>query len=357
VAGGDALLRRSEGADEAAIQELFRAVFRRERSAAHWRWKFTETPYPSQQVSLAVAKEGGALLGHYAVVPVPINLMGRRLLGAQSVDTMVHPDAQGQGLFEQLGSDCYARMRGAGVALVYGLPNRNSYPGFMRKLGWKRIGFLDSYTLRLSVLEPLRQILRARSLARAGDLAYRSALAVRLEAQHALLRRRVGGNVVFRAEPEAPAGADALWEALRSYEVISLWKDRAYLAWRYDRHPSRRFEYGLLERDGQLEALAVVETSHPVEVRLCELLVRRRDVRLGRLLVNEIARRHRSRGRRWLTFAGIDSGFFASVFAGFEAEPNFELVWGARAFGDPALEELLPRRENWTVTLGDTDLV
>jgi N-acetylglutamate synthase-like GNAT family acetyltransferase len=353
----DALLRRAEVSDETAILALFRAVFGRERSADHWRWKFAETPYPNRQISLAVAKQGGALLGHYAVVPVPLNWMGRRILGAESVDTMVHPDARGLGLFEQLGTDCYARLRELGVGLVYGLPNRNSYPGFLRKLGWKRIGFLDSYTLRLSVREPLRRILRSGALAWLGDRVFRAALAARLAAENALLRRSLRRKVAFRAAGRAPAGCDALWEALRSYEVISLWKDRTYLEWRYDRHPSRRFEYCWLEQDGQIEALAVVETGHATEVRLCELLTRRRDAGVGRLLVNEIARRHRRSGRRWLSFAGMDAGFFAAVFAGFCAEPNFELVFGARAFGDPALDEMLSRRENWTVTRGDTDLV
>jgi len=350
-------IREFRPGDESAILALFQQVFGRERSLAHWRWKFEQSPYPGPQIALAFDKRSGALAAHYAVVPVQLNWMGRPLLAAQSVDTMVHPDAQGRGLFEATARALYAALPERGIRLVYGLPNRSSYPGFMRKLAWKRVGFLSVYQQRLSIRQPLARVLGLRALAAGADLAYRSARRVRGAAACWLLRRRLGGRLRFRASDALPEAWDGLWDELRSHEVVSLWKDAEYLRWRYDRHPERRFAHACLERDGALVALAVVELGHRRELRICELQVQQHDVLLARLLLAEIAAHFGHAGAEVLSFRGLDAGFSEAVFQGFERETDFALVFAGRPLDAPELAECFARRDDWSLTLGDTDLV
>ncbi len=350
-------IREYRGGDEREILALFRSVFGHERSPAYWHWKFAEGPALGPQIALARDKRDGGLAAHYALMPLRLNWMGRPLLAAQSVDTMVHPDAQGQGLFEATASQLYAELPARGIQLVYGVPNANSYPGFMRKLGWKRLGFLRSYQKRLSIAPALTRMFGSKRLAAAADVLYRGVLRARLASQRWLLRRRLGGALEFRRFDACPPAWDPLWDELRNYEVLSLWKDREYFSWRYDRHPERRFAYAALERDGMLAAVAVVELGHRRELRVCELMVRQRNPLLARLLLREIALRLAGGRAEVLSFRGLDAGFFDAAFEGFEVETDFSLVFAGRALAAPELADAFARREDWSITLGDTDLV
>jgi GNAT superfamily N-acetyltransferase len=351
-------IREYRSGDEREILALFGRVFGRERSAAHWHWKFAASPALGAQISLAVEKHSGRIAGHYAVVPIRLNWMGRPVLAAQSVDTMVHPDAQGQGLFEATASHLYAVLGERGVRLVYGVPNANSYPGFVRKLGWKRLAYLRSYQRRLSIGAPIARAFGSRVLGALADLLFRGALRARLAFDRWLLRGRLGvSDVAYRYHERCPAAWQALWDRLRSGEVLSLYKDAEYFAWRYDRHPERRFGYATLERGGELVALAVVELDHRRELRVCELFAEQRNPLLARLLLCEIARRVHNPKAEVLSFRGLDAGFFDAAFAGFEVETDFSLIFAGRELDCPELENAFSRLQDWSVTLGDTDLV
>src|SRR5699024_1108381 len=56
--------------------------------------------------------------------------------GSQSLDTLVAPEARGQGLFNKLASQVYDEAKNRDIAFVYGFPNGNSAHGFFNKLGW-----------------------------------------------------------------------------------------------------------------------------------------------------------------------------------------------------------------------------
>lgn len=73
----------------------------------------------------------------YGVFPVRVRLNGKEYLAAQSGDTMTHPEHRGKGLFVELARRTYALAQESGIVFVFGYPNKNSYPGFVRKLGWK----------------------------------------------------------------------------------------------------------------------------------------------------------------------------------------------------------------------------
>jgi GNAT superfamily N-acetyltransferase len=53
-----------------------------------------------------------------------------------SLDTMVHPDFRGQGMFTKLAEDLYGRIANDGMPIVYGFPNAQSHGGFVKYLKW-----------------------------------------------------------------------------------------------------------------------------------------------------------------------------------------------------------------------------
>lgn len=72
----------------------------------------------------------------YGVYACPVAYMGKTYVAAQSGDTMTHRDHTGKGLFTTLARMTYELAEKEGVSFIFGFPNYNSYPGFVKKLQW-----------------------------------------------------------------------------------------------------------------------------------------------------------------------------------------------------------------------------
>jgi hypothetical protein len=116
------------------IFQLFLDSFGRPLSFEEWHWFYIDNPVGEPYVSLFY--EDGRLLGHYAVLPTLLTYKKNSFVGYRSMTTMVHPDGRGKKLFTELAKRVYSMLESDGAALVYGFPNANSAPGFVRNLGW-----------------------------------------------------------------------------------------------------------------------------------------------------------------------------------------------------------------------------
>jgi hypothetical protein len=92
-----------------------------------------------------IARAGKATAAFYGVLPVKMTLHGKSVTAAQSANTMTHPLHQGKGLFTQLAKRTYEEAARAGIPVVFGFPNKNSYPGFKKKLDWQEKGMMTWY--------------------------------------------------------------------------------------------------------------------------------------------------------------------------------------------------------------------
>jgi GNAT superfamily N-acetyltransferase len=106
------------------------------------RWLYRDNP--AGTVVGTDAWDGARLAAHYACVPAAATLEGRDRTVLLSLNTATHPDYQGRGLFTRLAEATYAAGARDGHALVYGVANANSTPGFLRKLGFSLAGRLDA---------------------------------------------------------------------------------------------------------------------------------------------------------------------------------------------------------------------
>lgn len=81
--------------------------------------------------------ENQAPSAYYGVFPIKVKVDNQIYLAAQSGDTMTHKSHQGKGLFVKLAKESYQLAAENGVQWIFGFPNGNSYPGFVKKLDWK----------------------------------------------------------------------------------------------------------------------------------------------------------------------------------------------------------------------------
>jgi GNAT superfamily N-acetyltransferase len=136
---------RFEPADLEAYAALFSACFpgaAKLRDLAYLRWLYLENPLGPAVGFNAIAD--GRLAAHYVCTRARIRFDGRPVPALLSLNTATHPDFQGKGLFTRLAERTYAAGAEEGMALVYGVANANSTPGFLRKLGFSLVEPLES---------------------------------------------------------------------------------------------------------------------------------------------------------------------------------------------------------------------
>jgi len=95
-------------------------------------------------------------VGFYGVYPCYVLHQNKRYLVAQSGDTMTHNEHTGKGLFTKLALATYDFCKENGIHLVFGFPNKNSYPGFIKRLGWIHFDNMIPYLIRVKCIPWLR---------------------------------------------------------------------------------------------------------------------------------------------------------------------------------------------------------
>lgn len=196
----------------------------RQKSERLWRWKHELNPAGR---SLGVAAfAGGELI---ALRPfMRWNLAGRggeRVAAVRAVDTAVHAAWRGRGVFSALTEAAVAELSGAGVTLVFNTPNENSAPGY-RKMGWRLLGHPTLWVRPMFGRTP-------------GGGTDAPSLG-----EHLDLLDTLSG---------CPLSAESA-----DFGRLSVLKDRAYLEWRYGRHPNLSYRIVRVSDDAAAPAAAIV---------------------------------------------------------------------------------------------------
>ena len=111
--------------------------------------KFNTLNFGAEFIGYVAYAPNGDAAAYYGVFPIKISWEGKTYLAAQSGDTMTHHNHQGRGLFTQLAKKTYELCRSEGIHLVFGFPNQNSYPGFIKKLEWIHFDDLHAFEIRV----------------------------------------------------------------------------------------------------------------------------------------------------------------------------------------------------------------
>jgi hypothetical protein len=117
-----------------AIESLFFASFGKRTLGEVWEWAYQRNPNGEPIVTLCYDKD--ELVGHYAIVPMPLSSGAIRKNSYISMTTMVAETHRKFGLFTQLAQETYFQAKEMGVDFVFGFPNSQSTPGFRKRLNW-----------------------------------------------------------------------------------------------------------------------------------------------------------------------------------------------------------------------------
>lgn len=195
-----------EPARRSALLGLMREVWGSARLERELEWWFERNPAGSPLISLA--EHDGRVVGVACMSPYRVRLDGEEVIAPVPLHVATHPAWRGRGVFSALEEENERRAAERWpVALTF--PNRASARVFAGKLGWSELP------------------------------------GARVWARTVVERRLPAGVEVVR---EVGPEADERWRALAPAYGNGLFRDRAYLEWRFAAAPRR---YTLLaSRDG-----------------------------------------------------------------------------------------------------------
>lgn len=240
--------RRAQDGDE--LLRLYREVFGEdlaEGSRRRWQWQYLENPVRgSNGPVIWIAREGDAVLGQYASMPVRLHWGGREVSSSWGMDVFLRPQARGKGIGAKLFTTWSEHVE---VALGLGL-TPSSY-GLFKKLGYHDVGPVPFYQ---KVLDPAAVARRRLGTGLGALAAPLLGLGLRLVAPE---RHRDASGVEVREVAGFSAEYDALWDRTASSYAMCVRRDAAYLDWKYVRCPHQRYTLLEARRDGLLSGFAV----------------------------------------------------------------------------------------------------
>jgi GNAT superfamily N-acetyltransferase len=148
VRGTTYRLAQIRGPEMAPLVPLFRQTFRRRDFTLDWLQKKYACAYEGVGGFSCVAfTESGQAVGSFGILPWPIRFGDRTEVAAQLVDAATHRDHRRRGLFTQLGRMACELSEAAGISFLFAFPHPqgDSYPAFIRNLGYEHIDDLVEY--------------------------------------------------------------------------------------------------------------------------------------------------------------------------------------------------------------------
>ena len=228
-------VRRFEPGDEQGILDLFNSVFSEGNPAFEPRpldvWSHIYLDNPAGHEILVATDADDKIIANYSAIPAFANVKGMKLRSAQAVDSCVAPAFRGSlrknSVFVTI-ARTYCEMFGAAEEgqtneYMWGLPNEKAFPVGTRIIGYKPVHC------------PMPRLYRE------PDEAWLESL------------RDVGAGIELRVSDGTDLGEmAALFERTVDENPLGVWKDEAYLTWRYMNWPTRPYRAVSAWRDDQM---------------------------------------------------------------------------------------------------------
>ena len=334
--------------DKRSVEALYRRVFGNdaaEASRLRWDWQYRRNPNnPGQEPEIWIAREGPAIVGQYATMPVKLAVRGREIVGSWGMDVMVAPERQRQGLGEVL---FRTWDRHVGASLGLGL-SESSYRLF-QKLRWPDVGPVPCF------VKPLTR----RALRRPNWPVPLNRLVSALTLPFVMI---VARSRPLRAEVRLMQRFDdsftTLWHELAPKFDFAVRRDAAYLNWKYVTAPHVRYLIAALRREDRNIGYAVYRHLREPRGRVTSLVDFLTDpddmdgfAMLLRWIDREARQADSDKIRTFAMHAAYRRVLRRSGY--FQVKSTMEFVAKINGLAiEPAFYE---NTDKWHVTLGDSD--
>jgi hypothetical protein len=334
--------------DRRAVEALYRRVFGHdaaESSRLRWEWQYRRNPNnPGHEPEIWIAREGPAIVGQYATMPVKLSLAGREVQASWGMDVMVAPERQRQGLGEVL---FRTWDRNVGASLGLGL-SESSYRLF-QKLRWPDVGPVPC------LVKPLTRRAFRRPNWPVGINRVVSALTLPIVK---IVARTRPLSAEVRLIDRFDESFTRLWDEVAPKFDFAVRRDAAYLNWKYLNAPHVRYSIAALRRDDRNVGYAVYRHIHEPRGRvtlLVDFLTDPADEAGFVTLLGWVDREARNADSDKIRGFAMHAGFRRILKRSgyFQVKSTLEFVVKVNGVDVPT--DFYDKIDDWHVTLGDSD--
>jgi hypothetical protein len=129
------------------LETLYKAVYGH-KPAKDYLLKKYNTAYTGTQYIGHIAYDSENIpVAYFGVIPCFIKYNDQIVLSAQAADAMTLSQYRYKGFFVELAKNTFDLCKAAGIQLIFGFPNQNSYYGLVHKLGWKMTEYMERFSI------------------------------------------------------------------------------------------------------------------------------------------------------------------------------------------------------------------
>ncbi len=118
------------------LKELYKQTVQKNVTLQYLVNKYNTKSFGAEYIGYLALTPDNCPAAFYGVIPSYIQLGDQRMLVAQAVDAMTHPDHQNKGLFMLLAKKIHELARENNIQFIFGFPNQHSYKRLV-KLNWQ----------------------------------------------------------------------------------------------------------------------------------------------------------------------------------------------------------------------------
>jgi len=315
-----------------------------------WKWEFMEGP--DGKAFIYIVEEGGRVIGHFADIPRRFSVDGEVVLGALSLDLMVHPDYWRKGIFAAMGRYGAQQVKRENGLFMTAFPIRIETILGLKKIGWKEVVKLPVlvYPIRFSGILNRYYHFPPLSLLVGG--------VVRLF--YLLLfgwkKKKWMEEVAIEKVSSLDDSFDGFWQKAHPLHPIVGVRNRNYLTWRYFKHPTREYIIYRAIRNGEMRGYIVL--------RKVELLNFNSTVIVDLLALDEVTltalvekgiHHSRQEGADLLGFMVPSGHLYYKILRGMGFLPSLKtFLFMVYPHSD---KEIFLSPEKWYVNWGDSDVI
>jgi GNAT superfamily N-acetyltransferase len=245
-------IRSYRPGDEEQIVPLLREAFPSEKplydDMKFWNWIYRDNPTKLRKIW--VAEEDGKIVGHFAFSPGLMKIDGQTRVGMFTINSAVHPDHQGKGIYSALVKQ--VNMETHDIPVVYGYPNKLNL-AILSKQYWVAIPAMPILVKPLNMEGCLRWVVRHRYPARMLN-----AVAMPLVKLFTGERKfDLPGGVSIKRVPSFDDRFDVLWNNSGRKGIITV-RDRKYLTWRYVDKPDSSYIIYIAEKEQEIAGYIIL---------------------------------------------------------------------------------------------------
>ncbi len=255
-------IREYREGDEASIMKLRGLVLSGPKDMDWWVWQHKQNPAGPAIISVAEDEVTNEIVGHFCHIPLRVKVKTMTHIIIQGIDTMVHPNFRGLGVYNRIRDRNHEIIRLKNVLFTYTYPNKLMYrihkDARLKTIFKKTPLWIKPLKLKNIVTRYLNNDSLASLIAAIGKGLVR------------ITDRSIDYEIrtQVREVKEIDERFDYLWKQASSLHEIMLVRDRAYLNWRYVKKPDADYTIYISEDDNQLLGYVVLRNLEDNGLRI-----------------------------------------------------------------------------------------